>query len=410
MPQIHLFDVPQALLFERRTDPGAQHRRIERLRQVVFRPEFDALNNPLDLIERRDHDHRNILQFGVRLHSDQHFIAVQARHQHIQQHQIRIRPAGQFQRLQAVAAGRDAVAQPLQSSAEQFAVRLVVVGQQQVAGAGNRRCRLDQRYAEPMLGTFRGRSRRAGFGFVDGNFGRLSEMFFHQGQPGVSRGDDLGEVRLQFRLPQIFALFCQQFAVADDVVYRRAQFVAQRMEIGFGVGGAVLAEVSIDQCQQDVAAAVDLLQVGDETRRQCAGRFFAQNFRVADDVVDGGSEPMADLGQARFDRAAVKWRQHLGHHPAQPGSLDETRVACSYTMARSEAPPQSVRRQRPAARYSALGHPDARVDRASRNRHSHSDAVLSIGWPGTQQVRRRSRASTRPVGAVHCRYPKRGTL
>ena len=54
-------EVVQPLLRQARVDPRAQDHRIERLREVVVGAGLDAANDAVDLVDRRDHDHRDVL-------------------------------------------------------------------------------------------------------------------------------------------------------------------------------------------------------------------------------------------------------------------------------------------------------------------------------------------------------------
>ena len=85
-----------------------------------------------------------------------------------------------------------------------------------------------------------------------------------------------------------------------------AQFVAKLVQVGLLRGEGLFAQVLIDEREQAVTAASDSLQVAHETLRGGAARFLEQNLAEADDVVDGGSEVVADFGE----RALLRWVGH----------------------------------------------------------------------------------------------------
>ena len=96
--------VVEALLLEARADPGPQERRVEGLRQVVRRAQLDAADHAVELVHRRDHDHRDRPEPVVGLQPLQHLVAVQLRHHDVQQEEVeRARPE-KLERLAAVAA------------------------------------------------------------------------------------------------------------------------------------------------------------------------------------------------------------------------------------------------------------------------------------------------------------------
>src|SRR6266511_1003281 len=100
---------------------------VERLGQVVGRAELDAAHHALDVLERRDHDHRNVAKLLVALDPRQSLVAVQLRHQDVEQDDVEGLGAKRLQRPAAVLDGGDAVALPLEVVRQDHAVDLVVV-------------------------------------------------------------------------------------------------------------------------------------------------------------------------------------------------------------------------------------------------------------------------------------------
>jgi hypothetical protein len=80
--------IAQSLLFQARADARAQERRVERLGKVILGAELDAAYDAFDLVDRRDHDYRQVPQLGVALEMLEHLITVHLRHHDIEQHQI----------------------------------------------------------------------------------------------------------------------------------------------------------------------------------------------------------------------------------------------------------------------------------------------------------------------------------
>src|SRR6266545_3734783 len=120
-------EVVQTLLRQAAVDSCAQEHGVERLGQVVGRAELDAAHHALDVLERRDHDHRNVAQLLVALDPRQSLVAVQLRHQDVEQDDVEGLGAKRLQRPAAVLDGGDAVALPLEVVRQDHAVDLVVV-------------------------------------------------------------------------------------------------------------------------------------------------------------------------------------------------------------------------------------------------------------------------------------------
>ena len=80
--------VAKPLLLESRADAGPKHGGIEWLRQIILRAAFDAANDAVQFIERRDHDHRQIVERRVELDLDERFVATELGHDHVEQHEV----------------------------------------------------------------------------------------------------------------------------------------------------------------------------------------------------------------------------------------------------------------------------------------------------------------------------------
>ena len=80
--------VVQALLLQAGADPRLQEHRVERLGQVVLGAELDAAHHAVHLVQRRDHEDRDVAQRGIGLEPLEHGIAVQVRHHDVEQHEV----------------------------------------------------------------------------------------------------------------------------------------------------------------------------------------------------------------------------------------------------------------------------------------------------------------------------------
>ena len=103
-----------------------QHR-VERLRQVVVRADLDAADDALELVDGRDHDHRQVLQLGIGLEPLEHGDAVELWHDDVEQDDVRRLLAAALQRLAAVRGRLDPMPLLLEQADEQLAIEGIVV-------------------------------------------------------------------------------------------------------------------------------------------------------------------------------------------------------------------------------------------------------------------------------------------
>ena len=120
-------DVMKPLLREARVDPGSQDHRIERLRKVVVRADLDTTDDAVDLVDRRDHDHRDVVSIGHLLEPPEYRHTVEPRHHDVEQDHIGRLLREQLQRLGAILGGADVVPILLEQANEQLAANRVVV-------------------------------------------------------------------------------------------------------------------------------------------------------------------------------------------------------------------------------------------------------------------------------------------
>src|ERR1043166_7286727 len=79
------FLIAQPFPLQGSPDPGTQKDRVERFAHVILRPGFDAAGDVVLLVQRGDDDHGDVSQGRIRLYSGQNLIAVESRHDHIEQ-------------------------------------------------------------------------------------------------------------------------------------------------------------------------------------------------------------------------------------------------------------------------------------------------------------------------------------
>src|ERR1035441_1251364 len=87
--------------------------------------------------------------------------------------------------------------------------------------------------------------------------GFAKQVVLHEAEPSLGRQVDLSEVGLEVVPARLGALVHQEFAVADDVIYRSAQFVAKLVKVRSGVGECSVVEVLAHEDQQLLAAITD---------------------------------------------------------------------------------------------------------------------------------------------------------
>ena len=131
--QIGDFTVAQPLLFEAGADAGAQEDRVEGFGDIILGAQLDAADDALDLVEGGNHDDRQMLQGGIGFHASQDFAPIEAGHEQIEQDKIELAGADLFKGIPAIADCGDGIAEFFEPAAEQFAVRFVIVGEQEAS-------------------------------------------------------------------------------------------------------------------------------------------------------------------------------------------------------------------------------------------------------------------------------------
>ncbi len=205
-------------------------------RDWVLGAALDASHHAGQLVEGGNHDDGKVAEGGIALDLDQGPVAVKHRHHQVEQDEIEGFGAQALERGASVLRRRHRMALAFELAGQHVPVALVVVDHQDPAGRGGRR-RL----------PFAGRRRLGPLGARGGRGGR--DHVASQGQPvvGQIQVDQLEQALggavdpLQVRLVGVVAgvgrLLHQQLAVADDLVDRRAQVVAQVRKRGARLGG-----------------------------------------------------------------------------------------------------------------------------------------------------------------------------
>src|SRR6266498_5777338 len=127
------FDVVEALLGQCGSDPSVQEDRMEGLGEVILGAHLDAADNAVDLVDRRDHDHRHVPKRGITLQSLEYRAAVELGHDDVKQDNVeRILPQN-VERLPAVRRRADTVALLLEAMNQEHPVERIIVDDEDTA-------------------------------------------------------------------------------------------------------------------------------------------------------------------------------------------------------------------------------------------------------------------------------------
>ena len=80
--------VARALLRDARLHARLEQHRIEGLRQEILGALLDAAHRARHVVERRDHDHRDVARRAVPLEAREHREAIHLRHHDVEQHEV----------------------------------------------------------------------------------------------------------------------------------------------------------------------------------------------------------------------------------------------------------------------------------------------------------------------------------
>jgi hypothetical protein len=309
-----LLAVAQPLLVERGVDPRPQQDRIERLRQVVFGAGLDRTHDAVELVERRDHDDRDVARRFRRFQAAEHLEPADPGHHQIEQYEIEIAVCGGGERRGAARCAGHAMALALEAARQQIAIGGVVVDDEDVAlPVGGRLC------------------------FGGGERTDLLQHVLHRLDPGLRRKrrpllagerDDpvdlaeqpvgvpqhLFEVAAPLRAAVVARLFEEQLAVALDRGQRGSEFVAQPA-LESPAARPIGVEDAGDQRGELRAGGAHAFEIGDPLRQAVAPRVFEQNVEKAEDRRNRGSELLAQERGERLPKSSIGLRNGQGDVP-----------------------------------------------------------------------------------------------
>ena len=236
--QVAALALAPALALEAGADPGAQQDRVERLGEIILGTSLDAADNGIDLLQARDHDHRNGVQALICLEPLEHLETVEVGHHQIEQDQIELLDREDLERPPARLGAGYAMAVARQAAEQQVAVAGIVVDHQNLAGLlGPRIVRPDRLHGPDQIEDHA----------VDGTWvlagklrapGAAREVHDHVDARAQALGfSEQGfEIGAQWRAALLAQLLQQEFGVALDRVERVAQIVADlglnRVDLG----------------------------------------------------------------------------------------------------------------------------------------------------------------------------------
>ena len=82
------FAIAQPLALQERVDAGLENHLVVRPRQVIVGPHRQTMCDTVDIVKRRDHDHRQMPQPLVRLEPLEHFEPVHFGHEDVEQDDV----------------------------------------------------------------------------------------------------------------------------------------------------------------------------------------------------------------------------------------------------------------------------------------------------------------------------------
>lgn len=106
---------------------------------------------------------------------------------------------------------------------------------------------------------------------------------------------DFLEVRRKPVLAGFLSLLLEHLAIADDMIYGRAQIMAKLMKITPLIRKGGFVEVRPDQREQLASPLANAFQIGLE--RSWNIRILHEHLAIAQDLVDRGAEVVADAGK-----------------------------------------------------------------------------------------------------------------
>ena len=118
LAQVGYLAVAQAFFLQARADARTEEDRVEGLGHVIFGAQFDAADDAFKLVEGRNHDDGNVAQSGIVFHASENFAAIEAGHEKVQQHQVELAGADEFEGFETIGTGGYLVAEFFQAAAQ----------------------------------------------------------------------------------------------------------------------------------------------------------------------------------------------------------------------------------------------------------------------------------------------------
>ena len=324
--------VAQPLLLQAGVDPRPQQHRVERLVEIILGAPFDAPDDSRQLVQRRNHHDGNVTRHGTPLQRLEHFVAVQLRHPHVEQHEVESFLPHQLQRTPAVLGRLHRMSLAREAAAQHLPVVLDVVDHEDsrltratraVLGGGRTRVAAGAR----PFGTLPSR-RVADRDAAHGGRVRRSR------QPPC-RGEHPPQILGQRRILLGVGGAEHRGDRRDDPLARLAQRLVQPGDVAAAHVSVIRPEHRGDQ-RQDVTRGGDrLLEMRAAAGKRRSGRILGQHLGVPDDVIDGRPEVVSQLRQ-RFVRQRCRsrgwWLAHWRALPPNSASIFPSRRASSIGL------------------------------------------------------------------------------
>ena len=285
--QVLELDVAQPFLLEAGANARPQQHGIERLGQVILRAALDAPHHARHVVERRDHDDRNVTRGGIGLQAFEHRQSIEVGHEHVEQHEVEARRPHLSQRGVAAAHALHGVSLPLQAPLEHRAVVLLIVHHEDarrphrrhaLSGVVRRVFHRDRDVAHPV---------------------RLREAHDHQ---AFGRAAHAPHIALEFGVRRLALAREQLRRGREDPLLRLPQRHAQHLEVRRGNLAARRRHRRIDAIQQIAPRRQRALQRRATFRRL---RVLEQHLAIADDQVERRAQFVAKFGHGLRCRQSV---------------------------------------------------------------------------------------------------------
>ena len=263
------------------------------------------------LVERRDHEDRNVAEVLVALEALEDVVAVEPGHQHVEEHEIERAGGERGQRVLAAARGGDLVPLPAEATGEQLARRRVVVDDEDGAVL-----RGGHRAHGGSAGAIRGRHAQRL---------RHRDAIVDERDQVTGGGFDLLDVRQHGVGGGARDRVAQRFEIRRQRRERRRQLREPGGQIARAGRRATRRQELVDASHQLARVAMDAEQRLGQVGRRRVVHFLQQHLAVPDDVVQWRPELVARVGQ--HGRGSVGDAHAGGLPPSSASILPSRRVS-----------------------------------------------------------------------------------